>query len=185
MTDQPSILSNRSGANADATAQYINAVLALVGDQDPMTILHTTPNALESTVMGLTSEQCRQREAPEKWSAALLLQHLADSELVWGFRLRLILAEDRPSLTPYDQDEWVKRLGYKDTDPGDAMTLFGTLRRANLWLLGRATPEDFNRVGVHAERGEESLRHQVILYAGHDLVHRRQLERIRKAVASG
>jgi hypothetical protein len=39
-------------------------------------------------------------------------------------------------------------------------------------------------VGVHAERGEESLEHLVRLYAGHDLLHLRQIERIRAAVAS-
>jgi hypothetical protein len=37
-------------------------------------------------------------------------------------------------------------------------------------------------VGVHAERGDESLAHMMRLYAGHDLLHIRQVERIRDAV---
>jgi hypothetical protein len=38
------------------------------------------------------------------------------------------------------------------------------------------------RVGVHVERGEESLAHHLKLYAGHDILHLNQLERIRQAV---
>lgn len=52
----------------------------------------------------------------------------------------------------------------------------------NLRLLERAAPEDLERVGVHAERGEESLGHLRRLYAGHDLLHRRQIDRILAAV---
>jgi hypothetical protein len=43
---------------------------------------------------------------------------------------------------------------------------------------------DFDRVGVHAERGEESVRHLMWLYAGHDLVHLAQARRILSADSS-
>jgi hypothetical protein len=34
-------------------------------------------------------------EAKGKWSIRHVVQHLADSELVWGYRLRKVLGEDR------------------------------------------------------------------------------------------
>jgi hypothetical protein len=111
-----------------------------------------------------------------------VLAHLADSDLVWGWRLRLVLAQDRPTLTGYDQDRWAARLGYADSDPHDSVALFSTLRQSNLRLLGRASPDDLQRVGVHVERGEESLAHHMKLYAGHDILHLNQLERIRRSV---
>jgi hypothetical protein len=37
---------------------------------------------------------------------------------------------------------------------------------------------------MHAERGRESVRQVIRLIGGHDLVHRQQLERIRKAVVA-
>jgi hypothetical protein len=52
-----------------------------------------------------------------------------------------------------------------------------------LRLLERATPDDLRRVGVHAERGEESAGYLRGLYAGHDLLHLNQIERIKKAIA--
>jgi uncharacterized damage-inducible protein DinB len=167
-----------SGAKADAEA-YIEAVLALLGDQDPMAVLRGTPAAARRLTLGLTVEELRRPESEGKWSPVEVLQHLADSELVWGYRLRRVLAEDRPALTGYDQDLWAERLRYPLADAEQALGMFETLRGAHVALLERATPEELARVGIHEERGEESLAHMVRLYAGHDLVHRRQLARIR------
>lgn len=87
-----------------------------------------------------------------------------------------------PPITGYDQDRWAERLHYDEADAAQALELFRVLRGANLRLLERATPEDLQRVGVHAERGEESVGYLIRLYAGHDLLHLRQIERIKRAV---
>jgi len=129
--------------------------------------------------------QLRTPEAQGKWSVVALLQHWADSELVWGYRLRRVLAEDRPQLTGFDQDLWAERLRYADVDREMALRMFTAIRKANLQLLRRSSAQDLDREGVHVERGPESVRHMVRLYAGHDLVHRRQLERIIEAAAAG
>ena len=60
--------------------------------------------------------------------------------------------------------------------------MFAMLRSATVRLLSGCSEQDFQRVSVHAERGEESLGHMVRLYAGHDLLHIRQIDRI---LASG
>jgi hypothetical protein len=121
-------------------------------------------------------------EKPGKWSMLQVVQHLADAELVGAFRYRMILAHDRPELQGYDQDRWAEALGYAGSDLGEALDQLTVLRRANLRLLERATPAERRRVGIHAERGEESVDHLLRMYAGHDLVHLRQLARIAAAV---
>jgi len=70
-------------------------------------------------------------------------------------------------------------------EPGQAIEMFTVLRRGNLRLLERATAADFKRVGVHAERGEESIEHVRRLNAGHDLMHLGQIARIRGVVSAG
>ena len=170
-----------SGAGEHATA-YVAAVLDLVGDRDPLSVMRETIDVLPQAIAGLSPQQLRQPERPGKWSIAQVLQHLADSEIVTAWRIRLILAQDRPPLTGYDQDLWADRLGYADADPRAALDLFTVVRRANLRLHERATPGDLNRVGLHVERGEESIGHLRRLAAGHDLLHRRQIERIRQTV---
>jgi uncharacterized damage-inducible protein DinB len=177
-----SVFTNPASGAPGQAAAYVAAVLDLVGDRDPLTVLRATPDALRRSLEALTLEQLRRPEQPGKWSIVQVLQHLADSEVVWAWRMRLILAQDRPVLTGYDQDQWANRLRYAEADPAEAVEQFVVLRRGNLRLLERATPEDLRRVGVHAERGEETVDHLRRLYAGHDLLHLRQIERIRAAV---
>ena len=180
-----SVFTNPSNSTPRQIAEYVAALLDLVGDTDPLTILRDTPTALARATAGVPDALLRQPESPGKWSVAQVLQHLADSEVVWAWRLRLVLAQDRPQLTGYDQDLWAARLGYELANPSEAIEEFSIVRRANLRLLDRATPEDLQRVGVHSERGEESLGHLRRLYAGHDLLHLRQIDRILTAVRRG
>jgi len=177
-----SVFTNPAGAAIEHARAYVSAILELLGDQDPLEVLRETPNQLERMVTTTPRHVLARPEASGKWSMGQVLAHLADSDLVWGWRLRLILAQDRPPLTGYDQDKWAERLGYADIDPRDSVDQFSILRRGNLRLLERASPEDLLRVGVHVERGEESLAHQLKLYAGHDILHLNQLERIHKAI---
>ncbi|MEO8256039.1 MAG: DinB family protein [Acidobacteriota bacterium] len=145
-------------------------------------MLRETLTALPAAIEGLSLPQLRQPEQPGKWSIAQTLQHLADSEIVSAWRIRLILGQDRPQLTGYDQDLWAERLHYEEADPMAAIELFAVVRRANLRLVEAASPADLKRSGVHAERGDESVEHLRGLCAGHDLLHLRQIARIRHAI---
>jgi hypothetical protein len=178
-----SVFTNPAGRAPEHAQAYVTAILELLGDRDPLTVLRATPPALELILRETPADVLRRPEAPGKWSMTEVLAHLADSDLVWGWRLRLVLAQVRPPLTGYDQDAWSSALGYAEWDPADAVAMFSVLRKSNLRLLTRASPEDLQRVGVHVERGEESLAHHIRLYAGHDILHLNQLERIRQSVA--
>jgi hypothetical protein len=177
-----SVFTNSASGAAGQAAAYVSAVLGLLGSQNPITVLNDTPAALRRAIAGVSPAKLTQPEAPGKWSIGQVLQHLADSDLVWGWRVRLILAQDRPPITGYDQDRWADRLRYDESEPSESLASFDVLRRANLRLIARASPADLKRVGVHTERGEESIEHLIRLYAGHDLLHLRQIERIRAAV---
>lgn len=179
-----SVFTNPASRSAEQATAYTSAVLALLGAEDPVAVLTQTPQALRHAIEGLSSEALQAPEAPGKWATNQVLQHLADSELVWGYRLRMVLAQERPPLVGYDQDLWATRLHYDEARVEQALEEFTVLRRANLRLLDRMSPADLERVGVHAERGEESVAHMMRLYAGHDLLHLRQLERIRHAVGA-
>lgn len=166
-------------AQADA---YTAAILRLLGTQNPVQVLRETPTALRIALERIPADQLDRPEASGKWSTNIVLAHLADSELVGAVRTRMILAHDRPPLVPYDQDRWAEGLHYEKTEAHEALERFTVLRRANLALWERASPAELARVGVHAERGEESLEHMRRLYAGHDLAHLHQLARIRIVV---
>jgi hypothetical protein len=171
--------------SAEAQA-YTASLLAVLGSRDPFEVMRSNPAMLRAGIEGLSATQLAEREAPGKWSIAQLVQHLDHSEIVGAFRFRMVLAHDRPVIPGYDQELWADRIPPASDDPSDAVAdaldRIALLRAANLRMLERLSPEQLARVGLHAERGEESLAHMVRMYAGHDLVHQRQLLRIRAAV---
>ena len=177
-----SIFTNPASSTPAEIAAYVGGLLGLLADNDPVIVLRQTPAALQRFLDGVPASIVRSPEAPGKWSIGEVVQHLADSELVGGFRLRMVMAHDRPALTGYDQDLWASRLEYRNADVHDALGQFTALRLANVRIWERLTPADLKRVGLHGERGEESLEHMRRLYAAHDLLHLRQLERIRAAL---
>lgn len=173
-----SVFTNPADAAAGAAGAYIEAVLAMLGDRDPRSALAAAPAEFAGFVEGLSDARLRRPEAPGRWSVGQVLAHMADSEFVWAYRLRMALGGDRPALEGYDQDAWARRLRYEDADPRAALHQFGQVREANLALLDRLDGPALDRVAVHVERGEESVRHMTRLYAGHDLVHLAQVRRI-------
>ena len=87
-------------------------------------------------------------------------------------------------LPGYDQDLWAERLRYQESDLEMVLADFAAQRRSNLRLLERATPKELRRVMRHAERGDENLGHRIRTYVGHDIVHLRQIARVRTAIGA-
>jgi len=168
----------------DPIRAYVDSLFQALGSREPCEVLAESPAALRRAVAGLTPEQEGTPEGPGKWSVRQVVQHLADSELVGGFRFRMVLAHEGPELPAYDQDLWAERLRYAEADLPAALEDFAMLRALNLRVLRRATPDDLRRVMHHAERGDEPLDRMIALYAGHDLRHRAQIRRIRQTIGA-
>jgi len=118
------------------------------------------------------------KPAPGKWSARAVLAHLADAEIVAGWRVRLILGHDGAPLQPFDQEVWADAFRYEDTDVNESLATFSATRASLLSLLSRVEPGRLMHHGMHAERGVETIDHLIRLYAGHDLNHLAQIERL-------
>jgi hypothetical protein len=177
--------SNPAGGAKDAAARYTQLLLDSLGDRDAIEVLGEQPAALERATAELSAAQLRQAEKPGKWSVGEVIQHLADSEMFTAYRIRMILAADSPEIQAYDQDAFAQRLRYADASLADALTQIRVMRGRTLDLLRGLKPEEWDRFGVHSERGRESVRHTVNLQAGHDLVHLRQIARIKSAIGAG
>jgi DinB superfamily len=178
------IFANPAGNAAAAAPAYVRALLEVLGPRDPLEVAAKQLDWLARRTTGLTDAALRRPEAPGKWSAIEIIQHLADTELVYGWRTRQILTEDRPAIQGYDQDAWARGLGYATMPLDLALVQLGGLRAANLRLWRSLTPTQRARVGLHSERGPESLDLLLRLMGAHDLVHRRQLDRVLAAASA-
>jgi len=175
--------SNPAGVAVGNANAYREAVIALIGQRDPLEVLAELPEWLRSKLRTIDDARLRRPEAPNKWSAMEVVAHLNDAELVHGHRTRMIVAEAEPAIVGYDQDGWAFAFGYASADLPTTLAMLTAMRVANLRLWSAFTPAQLARVGHHSERGPESAGLYLRLAAGHDLVHRRQIERILKGTA--
>ena len=162
----------------ETQAQYKARILRYLAARDPLQLLTAAPTTLAALLARAPPGALDRRPAAGKWSIREITAHLADDELVGAYRVRLILAAPGTNVQAFDQDIWAVTGRYATSDPTTALTLFRVLREANLALWRRLTLAEWDLVGVHAERGPESVREIAAYYAGHDLNHFAQIEAI-------
>lgn len=119
------------------------------------------------------------RAGVEGWSVRDVLVHLADSELVRAVRMRLILAEDEPTLFVYDEGVWKKRLHYLWRSPEASISLFQQTRFGTAELLRQCDRQSWARVGIHPELGRLALADMLRIGVEHVDTHVAQIAALR------
>jgi DinB superfamily len=163
---------------SETPQQYTKRILGYVEGKQPLAVQAATAKRLDRLIKGVPAAELRKRPAPEKWSVSEIIAHLADGEIVGAFRMRFILGAPGSSVVAYDQDQWVTSGHYDKRDPQKSVELFRVLREANLALLESLKPEQWEHFGMHSEHGPESIEHIVRMFAGHDINHLQQIEKI-------
>lgn len=158
--------------------QYTQRIIAHVEGQDPLKVQSATNKKITRMIEGVSAAKLRKRPEPDKWSVAEILAHLADVEIVIGWRMRSVLGSPGTAVQAYDQNAWVIAGHYEKRDPKQSVEIHKVLREANLALLKSLTPDQWRHYGQHAERGQETIEQIVRMVAGHDINHLRQIELI-------
>ena len=133
-----------------------------------------------SALEGFPTDKLTANLIPGKWSAAEIVQHLADSEMTSAIRLRRLLVEDNPVIQGYDQDLFATRLRYNDRDIAPALEAFRASRTTTSQLFERMSEEDWLREGSHTESGRYTTEDWLESYAAHAHGHADQIRQLRK-----
>ena len=165
-----------------AAQAYREKMFSLLGDRNLLEVLAQTASTLADIASKHSAAVLRTRPFEGKWTPNEIIGHLTDSEWVYGYRLRLILCEDNPTILGTSQDSWVAALRHNEREPSELVDIFRTLRQFNLAVWRRTSSADLERAGLHNERGPESLGVMLRLLAGHDLSHLDQITRYIQAV---
>jgi DinB superfamily len=162
----------------ETAQEYATRLAGYVQGRDPIAMQRETPAVIARLIEGVTAARLTDRPGPDKWSVAEILMHLAEDELVSTWRYRQMLEHDCPELPGFDQDLWAQLSDYRSWDPADALLMFRLLREANLKLFARLSHGQWERAGVHRERGRLTVRDLCRHMAAHDVNHVHQIRRI-------
>jgi len=140
-----------------------------------------SPKEIAAAVSGLSPEVLHYKPAPEKWSILEILGHLVDIETVYAYRLRQMLADEKPVIAPMDQDAWARNLGYMEVPAPELVALYGLNRHHSLRLLRRLKPADLEKSAYHPELQKQVTVGRIVeQMSGHGANHLAQIEKLKK-----
>ena len=117
------------------------------------------------------------KPAPDEWSVAEIIVHLADSEAHGFVRAKKIIAECGGRVSVYNQQIWAESLFYDRMDYKDALELIRILRKSLVELLKLIPEETWHNYIFHPETGKITLLDWIQLYIDHIDIHVQQMHR--------
>ncbi|HAP36461.1 MAG TPA: hypothetical protein DCQ28_11155 [Bacteroidetes bacterium] len=164
----------------ESPQEYIERILSNLEGKDAFKVLKTTPKKIRQLIKGVKKKVLTKKSTPERWSIAEIIAHLAETELVLGWRYRSIAEKNGVVIQSFEQDDWAKNSRYGKSDVEEMLEMYSVLRKANLKFLTGLPKEKLENFGMHQERGKETIAHIMNLEAGHDLNHFKQIKKILK-----
>lgn len=133
---------------SETPQQYTQRILGFMSGKKPLEVQRKTAKTLAKLIKPLSERQLSQRPDPGKWSIAEILAHLADSEIVLSWRMRLVICQSGALIQATDQDAWARTFGLSaDRCEGFARS------------LSRAAGEQFTHAQLPPQRPLGKLRH--------------------------
>jgi hypothetical protein len=167
------------GSMSEATT-YKASLEAHINGKDPLQMQSDAVAIVAELIAGVPEAGLHKRPLPNKWSVVEIIAHLAEDELVTSWRYRQMVENSGCALAGFDQDQWARLGDYQSWKSSDALQMFRLLREANLGMLGRLAADEWERCGLHAERGRITVRDLARHMAGHDMNHVDQIRAILK-----
>jgi hypothetical protein len=121
------------------------------------------------------------RSASGEWTPRQIAHHLADSEMTSALRLRHLIADDRPVVMGYDEEQFARALT-RDRPIEPSVEAMRWARESTLQILERLTEDEWRRTGTHSESGPYSVERWLEIYAAHAHDHAAQIRRSRGQV---
>jgi DinB superfamily len=140
-----------------------------------------SPKEIAAAVSGVAPDVLRYKPSPDKWSILEILGHLADIEIVYAYRLRQMLADEKPVIAPMDQNAWARHLGYMESPAPELVAAYGLNRHQNVRLLKRLKPADLEKAAFHPEyQTNQTVANIVERMATHGANHLAQIEKLKR-----
>src|SRR5215469_8106594 len=159
-----------------------NPYASQLGDRNAIEVISATPGRVSELANTLGPARVNEAPAQGKWSVREIVCHLADCEIVFAYRLRQALAQDRHAIQPFDQDQFAKQYGEKDL--ASALGTFSAVRHWNTQLIRGLTPQQLSKQVTHPERGDMTVQTIVETMGSQDLNHLAHIDAIARTRAT-
>ena len=115
------------------------------------------PQKLRDAIDGMTDAQINAAPIPGKWTTRQIICHIADFEPVYANRMKLIAAEENPTMFGGYPAVFAAGLAYDERDIEEELQLIAAARKHVARIMKTLKPEQFDRTGEHSKDGPISL----------------------------
>lgn len=143
--------------------------------------IRNLPAQARDAVKGLNDEQLNTPYGEGKWTVRQVIHHLADSHMNAFVRTKLILTEDRPTLKPYNQDDWARTREAAAYPVESSLHILVGLHERWATLLDNVPESGWSRTAMHPENGEMTLQRVLEVYSDHGEKHVRSITNLRQS----
>ena len=149
----------------------------MASPQEMMAQMEKTPEEFFTLIRWKEDTLLSKRPDGKSWSPKEMICHLRDTDELFMSRFQAIITMDEPKFSPADADRWAEDRQYLRNDAPQALAALRKRRSEVLNFLRGLKPDQWERAGIHATRGRETLRDWFTLMANHDLNHLEQMKR--------
>lgn len=177
---EPAVVSpaafNIARPEAAEYAPYYDRYISLVPGADILGTLESQRRQMLILLSGRDESEGDFRYAPDKWSAKEVLGHVCDTERIFSYRALRISRADRTPIEGFEQDDYVRHAPFATRPFAELIEDYIAVRRATLTLFRNLDEPAWTRCGI-ANKNEVTVRAIAYITAGHELHHRRILEK--------
>jgi hypothetical protein len=131
-----------------------------------------------STAKSIAPAKMQVSPKPGEWSPAFVLHHMADAELHFATRYLFNIADDLPTIVPFNEDVYPERVNYAKRDPLASLAAIEGVSQMVIDILKVIPGADWSRTSIHSEKGPVTLSQIVELASGHSKAHANQIKEI-------
>ncbi|MNK20208.1 putative metal-dependent hydrolase YfiT [compost metagenome] len=143
--------------------------------------IRSAPLLFDYCIENLDEAQLNTSYRPGGWSIIQVVHHVADSHMNAYIRLKLALTEEKPMVSPYDENLWAELPDVKIVPVNVSITLLHALHSRWATLLDNLKDEDWTRTYYHPGNKEYMPIWQMTnQYSWHGAHHAEQIISLRK-----
>ena len=151
-------------------AEYYEGYISRFTPEDFLAAFEDQIGELRDLLGDLSQGEDNRTHDPYTWTLKQLMGHLIDCERIFSTRLLRIAVGDKTPIPGIEQNQYVDNLDYETPSMADLLDEFEHLRRANILLAKRLTPESLENMG-NASEVDISAKANLFILGGHVAYH--------------
>ena len=161
----------RSSIEPDEYNSFYHTYLRLIDDEAQL--LDSPEKGKELTLRfygAIPQGKLHYAYAEGKWTVLEVLQHIIDTERIFGYRVLRLARNDRTELPGFEQDDYIKPAMANGRSVDELLDEYTAVRQSTLQLIKGINPESMGFIG-RVSGGNLSARAAAFIIVGHEIHH--------------